>query len=214
MSFYVESQIATVRRQCEDRRQHELAVKKLKDQLKLYSLKQNEYTSLIQKLNSRARRAVRDTGLSETTTFTSPDVKASIAIKQLTAKIEAHMTKQLKEGYNAEDLSGISVPIMTLLRSSSVDSNMILDQMTKYFDNLQEQIHSETEPSENYTKEQGVFSEKVRELESLCEEREAQVEENITKEQAYKYQADELVRQIKAKIASNYPDNEVQRMVL
>lgn len=213
MSFYIESQIATVRKQFEDQRQQEMALRKLKDQLKIYSLKKKEHISLIQKLNSRARRSVRDTGLSETT-FTSPDVKASIAIKQLAAKIEAHMTKKLREGYNAEDLSGISVPIATLLRSSSVDSNMILEQIAKYLDNLQEQIHSETGPSENDSKEQGAFSEKVRELESLCEEREARIEENITKEQAYKYQADELVRQIKAKIASNYPDNEVQRMVL
>jgi hypothetical protein len=200
--------------QCEDHRQQEMTVRKLKDQLKIYYLKQSEYTSLIHKLNSRTRRTVRDTGLSETTTFTSPDVKASIAIKQLTAKIETLMIKKLKEGHSTDDLSGVSVPIMTLLRSSSVDSNMILDQITKHLDNLHEQCLSKTICAESDSKEQGIFSEKVQELERLCEEREARVEENVKKEQDYKYQADELVRQIKAKIATNYPDNEVQRMVL
>ncbi|KAI9289238.1 hypothetical protein BC943DRAFT_313912 [Umbelopsis sp. AD052] len=211
---FLESQIASVRKQCEDRRQQELAVIKLKSQLSIYSLKQSEYTSLLHKLNSRTRRTVRDTGLSETTTYTSPDVKASIAIKQLTAKIETLMTEKLKGGNEAEDLSGISVPIMTLLRSSSVDSNMILDQITKYLDNLHGKIHLNTMDTENDTDGEGVFSEKVEELEHLCEEREARVEENVKKEQEYKYQADDLVRQIKAKIATNYPDNEVQRMVL
>ncbi|KAI8583066.1 hypothetical protein K450DRAFT_224052 [Umbelopsis ramanniana AG] len=211
---FLESQIATVRKQCEDRRQQELVVKKLKNQLRIYSLKQKEYTSLLDKLNSRTRRTVRDTGLSETTTYTSPDVKASIAIKQLTAKIETLMTEKLKGGHDTEDLSGISVPIMTLLRSSTVDSNMILDQITKYLDNLHEKVHSNTIYTESDSKEEGIFSKKVQELEHLCEEREARVEENVKKEQEYKYQADDLVRQIKTKIATNYPDNEVQRMVL
>jgi hypothetical protein len=175
---------------------------------------QSEYTLLIQKLNSRTRRIVRDTGHSETTTFTAPDIKASIAVKQLTSKIEALMTKQLSNDHIGDDLSGISVPIMALLQSSSVDSNMILHQMTKYLNHLHEQVQSQTQHPESDEIVQDIFSEKVQELELLCVEREAQTEKNIQKQQIYKYQADEIVRQMKIKIASNYPDDDVQRMVL
>jgi hypothetical protein len=212
--YFAESQVATVRRQCEEQRQQESAVANLKRQLKRYSLQQNEYMSIFSRLNLRTKRPARVTGLSETTTFATPDVKASIAVKQLTAKIETIMKRNLKGEDVDDDLSGISEPILALLRSSSVEPGMILDQMRRNLEQVQTQAQPAAEDVQSKIKDQEKISQEIRDLEMLCEERQARADENLKKQQALKYQADELVRQIKYKIASNYPDAEIQRMLL
>lgn len=170
--------------------------------------------ALLSKLNLQVKRTPRDAGLSETTTFAPPDVKASIAVKQLTAKISTIMTQKMKQEPVDGDFSGISEPILALLRSSTVEPSMILEQMKKTLDHIQDQTQSTTQNQKSQRNEELNISQTITEQETLCEEREAQADENLKKQQALKYQADELVRQIKAKITSNYPDDEVQRMLL
>jgi hypothetical protein len=212
--FRLESQISLLRKQYEEHQHQASIIVDLRRNITRNTLLQQEYSSLFLKFRNRSKPAIRESDLSATTSYTAPETKASVAVKQLVSKIQSIMEKEMDNQDIQVDISGLSEPLAALLRSSTVKPDMILEQMIKNMDRLQANVDQAMDHKNSF-EIQCKYSIDSKGYEVVqCEEREAKTEDNLKKQQHLKYKADELVRDIKSKIATHYPDDEVQRMLL
>ncbi|KAM3589278.1 hypothetical protein VKS41_000147 [Umbelopsis sp. WA50703] len=210
----LEMQISKLRQQQQEQQQQQYAMSKLKKNIENYSLRQQEYKLLFQSLGGRPKRATRDIGHSETSLQTAPETKASIAVNQLRDQIKTVLEHNIRNQSCDEKVTSIYEPILALLRSTTVEPQMILDQMCNHLVKFQDRVNAINDDREGDVGQSLEYARITNEQLSLCEQREADSREKNQHLRALKYRADELVRQIKTKVAANYPDEEIQRMLL
>ncbi|KAG2186329.1 hypothetical protein INT43_002767 [Umbelopsis isabellina] len=210
----LESQISKLRQQQVEQQQKQQAMNKLRKAARSYLLRQEEYKLLFQSLGARSRRSTRDTGHSQTSIQTAPETKASIAVNQLRGQIKFILEQNLRNQTCDKKSTSLSEPILALLKSSTVEPQMILEQMSNHLIQIQKRAIAMGAEREEDTCPSSEDAELIEEQISLCEQREAESQENNQHLLALKSKADGLVQQIKSKIAANYPDEEVQRMLL
>lgn len=210
----IESQISKLRQQQLEQQHKQQAMNKLKMAIRSYLLRQEEYKLLFQSLGARSKRTTRDIGHSQTSIQTAPETKASIAVNQLRGQIKSILEQNLQSQICDKQITSLSEPILALLKSSTVEPQMILEQMSNHLLQMQKRLNAIISEQKDDIEPSPENAELIDEQIAVCEQREVQSQENNQHILALKTKADDLVRQIKCKIASNYPDEEVQHMLL